>query len=118
MATFTKTALRNDVLRELNVLPAGQTASAEDAALVEARIQATFDLLDDDGLLTWEVESDAIPSRSYLPLIPLVAVSLCGAYGQMARLGELQTRAAGALKTLRKQAALPYVHTVTPSDYF
>jgi hypothetical protein len=118
MSTHTKTDLRNDVLRELNVLPAGQTASAEDALLVESRIQSTLELLDAEGVIPWDFSASTIPNRAYLPLIPLVAVSLCGAYGQMARQPELEGRCTGAMRTLRRQAALPWVHVPTESDYY
>lgn len=118
MATNTKSELRDDVLRELNALAAGQTAGAEDAALVESRIQNVLEMLDDEEVITWNIDSDDIPSLSYLPLIPLVAATLAGAFGQQARAAEFETKSERALRTLRRQAQLPYVPTTAQANYF
>lgn len=117
MATLTKAELRDDVLRELSALAAGQVASAEDAALVTARIQNVLEELDDDGLLTWDMDA-LIPAKSYQPLIALVAAGLAGTFGQQGRQQELDANAERARRRLRRQAALPFVRTTTTAEYF
>lgn len=117
MATRSKAELRDDVLRELNVLAAGQVASAEDAALVMDRIETVLDDLDDDSLVPWGV-GNPIPGKAYLPLVSIVANTLVGAFGQQIRAGELSQNDTMARRRLRKQAALGYVSTVTQANYY
>lgn len=117
MATRSKAELRDSVLQELNALPSGQVASAEDAALAEARIQEVLEELDEDKLLTWDMDSD-IPAKAFLPMVAIVAFALMGAFGQQPRQAELERGDMMGRRKLRKQAALPFGRTTVQADYF
>lgn len=117
MSVKTKIELRDDVLRKLNVLAAGQVASAEDAELVEARIESVLDELDDESLLTWDVAND-IPGKAYLPLVAIVAYTMIGDFGQQARAQELASDAAGAERRLRRQAGRSLGPSTVQATYY
>ena len=71
MATITKATLRNRVLSNIGVLAAGETANAEDALLVEEKIDSVHAILLGKKLLQWD--TNAIPDYAILPMIAMVS---------------------------------------------
>ena len=121
----TKQDIRNQVLRRLKVLPAGQTADSEDASIVETAYDNLHALLTEREVINWGA-SDDIPSEAVLPIVSLVADAVADefltkndeqrrirlrleAYGQ--------TGNAGAFSDLQRLIAVPYVSTPVEADY-
>lgn len=118
MSTRTRTELRDDVLRDLNVLATGQSAAADDAALAYEAVLDMLDFLDDEGVITWDKDADAIPRRAYRPLVRIVSASLVGDFGKQPEAAYYEARADMALKMLRRQAEAAYLPTPVQVDYF
>ena len=79
MATWTEAQLANQVLTDLGRLPAGQTAPAEDLALVEGKIEAVYDQLNKSPGLTFSLA--AIPTWAQIPLTEYVVEKCKPAFG-------------------------------------
>jgi hypothetical protein len=101
MATLTKAELRNRVLEHLGIKPAGQSASAEDAVLVDEAIDAAHDRLNKFGLVPFA--TSAIPEWAQVPLRDYVAGDVGRSFGfgdslkqqQMLAESELRRQVAG-----------------------
>lgn len=117
MALRTAAELRDDVLRYLNVLAAGQVASAEDAQLVADAIDDALAMLDEEGLIPWDATA-GIPREAYRPLVRVVANLLTGDFGKQAEAQFYEAMSAQAITQLRRQKELPYVPTAVKVDYF
>ena len=68
------------VLQHLVVLAVGQTATAEDVALVSRAVDSAHDRLNKMGLTPFSVE--LIPSWAQIPLRDFVAVDVSPSYGR------------------------------------
>ena len=79
MATLTKAEIRDRVLEHLGVLGAGQSASAEDAAVVEEAIDAAHDQLRKFGLAPYA--TTAVPEWAQPLLRDYVAGIVGHAFG-------------------------------------
>lgn len=79
MTTYTAAQLRNRVLQELGVLAAGETASADDAALVDAVVADVHAMLDKEVFVSWA--TSAIPDTVMEPLVMIVAARCAGRFG-------------------------------------
>lgn len=113
MATLTKAELRNRILEHIGVVGAGQSASAEDAALVDEAIDAAHDRLNKFGLVPFA--TSAIPTWAQIPLRDYVA----GDVGRSFGLGDsLKPGQMAAENELRRQVA-GYRHPIRiAADYF
>lgn len=67
----TKADIRNDVLKHIQVLAAGESASSEDAADVENIIDGHLEQLAQDGIAYWG--ADDYPDHIRRPFVRLVA---------------------------------------------
>ena len=104
--TYTQAQLRDRVLQELGVLPAGETATAEDAELVESVICAVHSMLRKEMFVDWTLE--AIPQEVIEPLMAINAARLAGRYGLSAeRRRELVILAAQGMSDLYTQCQTP-----------
>jgi hypothetical protein len=102
MTTYTLAQLRNRVLQELGVLSGTETATAEDADLVDTVIADIHDMLDREVYLTWV--SSAIPSTVMEPLVLIVAARVAGRFGLPdSRRAELWTLHGAAMGEIRTQ---------------
>lgn len=117
MALRTTAELRDDVLRYLNVLAAGQTASAEDAQLAGDAIDDALAMLDDEGLTPWDA-TQGIPREAYRPIVRIAANLLVGDFGKQAEAQFFEAMSAQAVIQLRRQKELPYVPSTVKVDYF
>ena len=117
MATRTQAELRDDVLRALTVLAAGQVASADDAAIVDAAVVDMLDWLDSEGVITWDKDSD-IPRRAYRPIVRSVAAALVADFGKQSEVAAYEAMAAQALVLLRRLAEPRYMPSPVAVDYF
>lgn len=118
MATFTRAELRNRVLGRLGVLDAGSAPSAEDAADVDTHIQSVLEELYDDGLIPFDLDSDAIPAPYLIPLSFLVALPLVPDYGMQARELTIAAGAERGMRTLRRLKAKPYYGAPQVATYY
>lgn len=118
MATYNRPQLRTSVLSRLGVLDPAQGPSAEDAATVDQAIQTTLEVLYDDGLIPFDVDTDAIPAPFLDALSFIVAFPLVADFGAFARTEFLALQDRNARKTLRRLKAAPYVGGTTQADYF
>lgn len=72
MATKTRNDLVNQALKNLGVLAAGQTASAEDFDAVDGHVDTTLAELDAEDIVTVDDDSD-IPLELFEPIAVLLA---------------------------------------------
>lgn len=118
MATYTRADLRDRVLSRLGVKDAGEAVEAEDSADVLDAIQCTLEELDDDGLIPFDLDGDAIPAPYMIALSYIVAMPLVADYGQGDRLTLIAAGAANGMKRLYKLKAQPYLGTPQVATYF
>jgi hypothetical protein len=76
---MTKAQLRNHILQQLGVIGAGETASAEDAALMETIIDNCQSELDELEIATWTTSD--VPAFAIEGMSMFVRAS-CAAWGQ------------------------------------
>jgi hypothetical protein len=104
--THTKAQLRDMVLQELGVLAAGETATAEDAELVECTIEAQHAMLRKEVFVDWDLT--AIPLEVIEPLMQINAARLCGRFGlSTERRQELLSLAVIGMAALHTQCQTP-----------
>lgn len=117
MATYTRDELRNAVLQELGVLDAVEAPEAEDAVLADDRCQQQLELLNDDGLIPFDLDG-VIPARYFIPLTQVIAYQLMMPYGQLGRAEILAANHERGIRSLRRLKARPYYGAPVPSEYF
>lgn len=105
----TRDELRNAVLSKLGCLDGSAAPDADDATRVNTEVQQVLEALYDDGLIPFDLDSDAIPAAYMTPLSFLIAQELIADYGAMAR---EQTIMAGAERGRRRLYQLK-----APPDY-
>lgn len=104
--THTKAELRDRVLQELGVLAAGETATAEDAELVECVCDAVHAMLHKEFFVDWTIE--AIPLEVIEPLMAVCAARLSGRFGLSAeRRRELLAYGVQGMSDLATQCQTP-----------
>lgn len=84
MAAKTKADLSTAVLRRLRILAAGETASAEDAALVEDEYDDTLEALREEGLVYWPNTGRStaeIPQVVFQALVGIMCDAVASAFG-------------------------------------
>jgi hypothetical protein len=118
VATYTRTDLRDSVLRELGVLDAVEAAEAEDAVMADERCQQQLEALYDDGLIPFDLDSDAIPARYFIPLVRVIAEALILPYGQQSRAELMLRNAEQGMRALRRLKAQPHYGAPQQADYF
>lgn len=118
MATYSRIELRNAVMHDLGVLDAVEAPSAEDAVMVSMRIQSKLEELYEDGLIPFDLDSDAIPAPYLVPLSQVICVLLLGAYGKQDEKQQREIDADKGMRSLRRLKAKPYYGTTAPADYF
>ena len=118
MATYTRAELRNGVLHELGVLDAVEAPEAEDAVLADDRCQQQLESLYEDGLIPFDLDSDAIPARYFVPLVRVIAETLILPYGQQSRAEALKINGREGMKALRRLRAKPCYGTPAQATYY
>lgn len=98
----TQSDLAKAVLQDLGVLAAGETASAEDNALVQERIGQVHEELVDNGLVSFTLA--AIPSKVMRPMSIIVAAECWRAYHGEDGVVVAEQKAAAARARLAQQA--------------
>lgn len=117
MTTYTKAALRNRVLQELGVLSPGETATADDAVLVEDVIDAVHAMLDREVFVGWTAA--AIPDTVVEPLMAVVAARCAGRFGLPdARRQELILLAGQGMSDLYTQTAAEHNDAPIRAQFF
>lgn len=105
------------VLTDMGVVAAGETPSAEDAALIEQRTDQTFESLYEEGLLPFDIDGD-IPARYMAPLAALVALEAYGAYGFFDRAMYFADRAGEGRKQLWRLRQKPVADIPTRATFY
>lgn len=118
MATYTRAQLISNVLQELSVLDANEAPEAEDFALVEDKVQQQFEILYEDGLIPFDVDTDKIPARYFLPLVSKVAYRLVNAFSAFDRAEKLASDDIAADRRLNKLRQKATIDAPTPADFF
>lgn len=113
MATLTKSELRDRVMHHLGVLAVGQSASAEDAALVEEAIDAAHAMLRKFGLAPFA--TSAVPEWAQVPMRDYVA----GAVGKSFGFGDAFAQGAAIAERELARQASGYKHALpVVAEYF
>lgn len=100
----TKAQIRNDVLEEIEVLAAGETASAEDAATVERKIDQVHAELDALELVSWPIS--AVPDSIVMGYVMMVAERCKNSFGiNPQKAAELVGSADRGIRHIRKQVS-------------
>ena len=116
MATYTRAELRNAVLFDLGVLDARTAPSAEDAVLANDRIQMALEGLYEEGLIPFDLDSDAIPARYFIPLARVSASSLAPAFGK--DVAQFESLAKLGRRELHRLKAQPYFGATAQATYY
>lgn len=111
MATITKAELRNYTLKKLGVLPSGQSASGEDAELVDDLIDSAFEKYDDILPFT----SSAIPLWARESLVDIVAAMSSPYFGnapttktEVAAVGDFVTAKNARIDPMQREIGIRY----------
>lgn len=118
MATYTRTQLRNAVLQELGVVDADAAPSESDAVLANDRCQQQLEYLYDQGYIPFDLDSDEIPARFFVPLMQAIAYALVLPYGVLSRAPMLGSNAASGMRALARLKAHRYMGEPVRTDYF
>ena len=113
------------VLEKLEVTGQGQTATAQDALLVEQAYGSLLEQLTDEELADWSV-SDDLPEWSVRIMVSMVAADLVTEFGvEGDRAAKLIAEGAWNLpepslaeRRLRKHQAASYISTPAQPEYF
>lgn len=113
----TATQIRNQALRELGVLPLGQTASAEWAQSVDEAYTEVYAALQEHDLAVWS-SSESVPDAYVNPVVVLVAAQRLNVAGvSNDRYQRIANAAAGALSEIRRIKAGQWFNTRDVEDY-
>ncbi len=118
MAVYSRNDLRNAVMFDLAILDANEAPSAEDSAFVLDRVQQTLEMLADDGLIPFDLDSDSIPAPYMVPLARVIAPTLALAYGKADKLSLYEALAESGMKALRRLKVKPYMGTPAAASYY
>lgn len=111
--------LRNDVLQEMGVLGIGETASAEDAVLVDEILSRVHEWLVVKDLAYWGDGVTLMPEEAQEPFISLVADRSAGRFDlDRLKVQELSVRASQGLSELRQLAANEIAGEPIEATYF
>lgn len=102
MTTRTEAELADNVLRDLGVLDALDTASSSDANYVIGRYRSLYEELADDQLAYWPVAE--IPSVIFEALTQYVVLSVARPYGKMVSAVDLEEGLRVIRRRLRRHA--------------
>lgn len=118
MATYTRIDLRTQVMAELGMDDSIAAADAAEAVFVNDRIQQVLEVLHDEGLIPFDLETDAIPAPYMVALTPVVAARLVSAYGLPQRKPLIEADAERGMRELRRLKARPYFGTPVAATYY
>lgn len=118
MATYTRIELRTQVMAELGMDDAIEAADAAEARVVNDRIQQVLEYLNDQGLIPFDLDSDAIPAPYMQAITPIVAARLVSTYGLSQRKALIEADAERGMRDLRRLKAQPYYGTPVQATYF
>lgn len=117
MTTRTQSDLADAVMRDLGLLDAHETASAEDRAFIVGRYQNILEEIRDDELVTWD--ADAIPYDVFEGMVGLMRIIVGPGYGIPGLVGEdLNQLLDGAKRRLRKRSMKRSSGQPTEVEYF
>lgn len=113
----TRQELAESVLRDMAVLDASETPSADDATLVKAAYDDKYEEWQDESLVYWLL--DEIPNAVFLPIRDLIVNEVKGAFGQPAATPAEKMAVEEALKSrLRRHVARSGTGLRTEAEYF
>jgi len=118
MATYTREQLVKSVLGELCQVDPNEDVEGADYNTVNLACQATLEELYEDGKVPFDVDTDKIPARYFLPIMWKVARRLVNTYSAQDREAALAANDVEADRTLNRLAQRGYVPTPTQADYF
>lgn len=118
MTTYSRADLRDQVMEEIQVKEGEETPNADDAALVSRRCQQKLERLAEDGLIPFDLDSDAIPAPYMIPLAQVIAPTCLGAFGMNARRGEFEALAEIGMKELWRLRQQPHYGATVAGIYF
>jgi hypothetical protein len=118
MATYTRVELRNAVLHDLAVIDANEAPSAEDAVFTDAKCQQVLESLNDDGLIPFDLDGNAIPARYVAHLVRVISPYVAPAFGKQDQLPILQPLSEQGMKALRRLKAQPYFGAPVQATYY
>jgi len=99
---YTREDLRNAVLAELGVIDAQGAPLPEDAQTGDERCQQQLEALYDAGLIPFDLDSDDIPARFFVPLTRVIADTLAVPYGIGSRANAIKLNASAGMKELHR----------------
>ena len=118
MATYTREQLVRRSLEELGVLDADDAPEANDYAIANDHTQEMLEMLYEDGFIPFDVDTNAIPARYFLPLVSKVAYRLMTPFSAFDRQEILAVNDQGADRRLAKLLQKSDTPTVTQAEYF
>jgi hypothetical protein len=118
MATYTRAELIRRALQEIAALDANETPEAEDYKIANEHAQQMLEMLYEDGLIPFDVDTNAIPARYFLPLVSKVSYRLMTPFSAFDRAEALLANDQGADRRLNKLRQASDIPSVTQAEYF
>jgi len=117
MTTYTAAEVRNRILRKLGVLAAGETASSEDAALVDTELADVHAELDGLSLVSWPLS--AVPGNLVAGYVNIVAEQVGAEFGiSLGKLQEMGISRERGIRHIRKQVSSGWSGEATEATYY
>lgn len=117
--TRTRAQLRIAIASKLGILMEGNTVSGNDSTIIDDGIDNIFRELDDQGLIRFDIEGDAIGVNVYSSLAFLIADSLAEDFGLPTETAaRLNAKSDIAMSKIREAAFEGAQNTVTRIEYF
>ena len=117
--TRTRAQLRIAIASKLGLLMEGNTVSGNDSTIIDDGIDNIFRELEDQGLLRFDIEGDAIEVNVFSPIVFLVADSLAEDFGLPTEsAARIAAKAQMALAKIKEAAFEGAQNTVTQIEYF
>lgn len=117
MATHTRVELREAVLVELGVKDPQESTQSVDAVLVDERCQQKLELLNEAGLIPFDLDGE-IPARYFYPLVRVIADALVAPYGFFEKATYFAQNAERGMQDLYRLKAAPYYGQPSKGTYF
>lgn len=118
MATYTREQLVKSVLGELCQVDPNEDVEGADFNTVNDRCQQVLEALYEDGMIPFDVDTDAIPARYFLPITWKVARTLVNTYSAQDREQALAANDVEADRMLNRLTQQGYIPVPTQADYF
>lgn len=117
MTTYTKSDLATRVLKDLGLVGADETPSADDLSWAEETIGAVVAQLASEGIFIMGGSDETVPQEYLVPLSKRIGLDIGPSFGLFS-IADAEQAKPSANTTLRRMAAKPATGSVVEVDYY